>query len=180
MAFNVVPMVAAVLAAAVLMVLTGCIRNMEEAYESINWNSVVLIAAMIPMATAFEKTGVTKVISNGLIYGTGEFGPYALLAIVYCSTSLLTMVLSNTGTAVLLAPIALQTAVSMGASPYPFLFAVAVAATMSFSSPFSTPPNAMVMSAGKYSFKDYIKVGLPLQVVIGIVMIILLPWLFPF
>ena len=92
----------------------------------------------------------------------------------------MTMVISNTATAVLLAPIAMQSAIGIGVSPYPFLFAVTVAASMCFASPFSTPPNALVMSAGKYSFIDYVKVGLPLQIIMGIIMIIVLPLLFPF
>ena len=134
----------------------------------------------MPMATAFEKTGVTEIISSTLINNLGDLGPYALLAGVYCCTSLLTMVVSNTATAVLFAPIAMKAAVGMEVSPYPFLFAVAVAAGMCFASPFSTPPNALVMSAGRYSFMDYIKVGLPLQIIMGIVMVLMLPLLFPF
>lgn len=180
MVFNVVAPVIAVMVAAVLMVVTGCLRNMEEAYSNINWESVVLIAAMMPMATAFEKTGAANFISDGLVHQLGDIGPYALLAGIYFCTSLLTMVISNTATAVLFAPIAMQSALGMGVSPYPFMFAVTVAASMCFASPFSTPPNALVMSAGRYSFMDYIKVGLPLQLIMGIVMVLVLPLLFPF
>jgi di/tricarboxylate transporter len=180
MVLDVVPAVTAVLSAAVLMVITGCLRNMEEAYESINWNSVVLIGAMIPMATAFDKTGITKFISDGLLNGLGDVGPHFLLAAIYFCTSLLTMFLSNTATAVLFTPIAMQAAIDMNYSPYPFLFAVAVGASMCFASPFSTPPNALVMSAGNYTFADYVKAGLPLQIIMGIVMILVLPLLFPF
>ena len=182
MVFNVVASVTAVMVAAVLMVITGCLRNVEEAYRNINWESIVLIGAMMPMATAFEKTGAASLISGGLISQLGDMGPYALLAGIYFCTSMLTMVISNTATAVLFAPIAMQAALGMegGISPYPFLFAVAVAASMCFASPFSTPPNALVMSPGRYSFMDYVKVGLPLQVIMGIIMVILLPILFPF
>ncbi len=180
MVFNIVPSVVAVMLAAVMMVVTGCLRNMEEAYGNINWESVVLIGAMLPMSTAFEKTGAAGLISNGLISQLGDLGPYALLAGIYFCTSLLTMFISNTATAVLFAPIAMQAAIGMGISPYPFLFAVAVSASMCFASPFSTPPNALVMSAGRYTFMDYIKVGLPLQIIMGIVMILLLPLIFPF
>lgn len=180
MVFNLVAAVTAVLVAAVLMVVTGCLRNMEEAYSTINWESVILIGAMMPMAKAFQNTGVDILISNGLVTQFGDLGPYALLAGIYFCTSLLTMFISNTATAVLFAPIAMQAAMGMGVSPYPFLFAVAVAASMCFASPFSTPPNALVMSAGRYTFIDYIKVGLPLQLVMGIVMILVLPFLFPF
>ena len=180
MVLDVIPGVAAVLLAAVFMVLTGCLRNMEEAYTSINWASVVLIAAMIPMSTAFDKTGITAAISGFLLHGLGDIGPQGLLAMVYFVTSLTTMFISNTATAVLFAPIAMDAALRMGVSPYPFLFAVAVSASMCFASPFSTPPNALVMSAGGYRFGDYIRVGLPLQVVMGVVMIFVLPLLFPF
>ena len=90
------------------------------------------------------------------------------------------MFISNTATAVLLAPIALKTAVTLGLQPQAFLFAVAVGASMCFASPFSTPPNALVMPAGRYTFMDYVKVGLPLQIIMGIVMVFVLPLLFPF
>ena len=99
---------------------------------------------------------------------TGGFGPFALMAGVYFTASLLTMFISNTATAVLLAPIALQSAASMGISPYPLLLAVSVGTSMCFASPFSTPPNALVMPAGKYTFMDYVKVGVPLQVIMGL------------
>ena len=162
------------------MVFTGCLRNVEDAYRTINWESIVLIAAMMPMSLALEKTGASSGISMALVSGLGEYGPLALLAGIYFKTSWMTMFIRKTATAVLLAPIAMQSAVSLGVSPYPYLFAVTVAASMCFASPFSTPPNALVMSAGKYTFMDYVKVGLPLQLVIGIVMIFVLPLLFPF
>lgn len=180
MVLEIIPSVAAVLVAAVLMVITGCLRNMEEAYSSINWSSVVLIASMIPMSVAFEKTGITAEISGFLLNGFGDVGPRGLLAIIYFATSLVTMFLSNTATAVLFTPIAMSAAVNMGVSPYPFLFAVAVSASMCFASPFSTPPNALVMSAGEYRFGDYVKVGLPLQLIMGAVMVFVLPLIFPF
>lgn len=180
MVLEILPSVIAIMLAAVLMVVTGCLRNMEEAYNSINWESVVLIGAMLPMATAFQNTGVDTLISGSLVNHLGDMGPYALLAGIYFCTSLLTMFISNTATAVLFTPIALKAAEGMGISPYPFLFAVAVAASMCFASPFSTPPNALVMTAGRYTFLDYMKVGLPLQVIMGIIMILALPLLFPF
>jgi len=180
MAFNLIPAVTAAMIAAVLIVLTGCFRNVEEAYKTINWQSVVLIGGMLPMSVALEKTGVSAIVSSSLVNGLGGYGPLALLAGVYFGTSLLTLFISNTATAVLFAPIALYAAVTVGVSPYPFLFAVTVAASMCFASPFSTPPNALVMSAGRYTFKDYVKVGLPLQILFGIVMVLVLPLLFPF
>ena len=182
MVFDFIPVapVTAVMVAAILMVLTGCFRNVEAAYKTINWESVVLIAAMMPMSLALEKTGASAYISDKLVEGLGIYGPYALMAGVYFTTSLMTMFISNTATAVLLAPIALQSAVQMDISPVPLLFAVAVGASMCFASPFSTPPNALVMPAGQYTFMDYIKVGLPLQIIMGIVMVLVLPLIFPF
>ena len=129
---------------------------------------------------ALEKTGASEYISNTLVSGLGSYGPLALMAGIYFTTSLMTMFISNTATAVLLAPIALQSAIQIGVSPIPFLFAVTVGASMCFASPFSTPPNALVMPAGQYTFMDYVKVGLPLQIIMGIVMIFVLPLIFPF
>lgn len=180
MVFNLVAPVIATMIAALLMILTGCFRNVESAYKTINWESIFLFAGMFPLAIAMEKTGASVLISNGIVSGLGGFGPIVVLAGIYLGTSVLTMFISNTATAVLFAPIALQAALTLGVRPHAFLFAVAVAASMCFASPFSTPPNALVMSAGRYTFMDYIKVGLPLQVIIGIVMILVLPLLFPF
>ena len=123
---------------------------------------------MLPMSLALEKTGASNLISEKLVSGLGDYGPLVLMAGIYFTTSLLTMFISNTATAVLVAPIALQSAIAINVSPYPFLLAVTVGASMCFASPFSTPPNALVMSAGKYTFMDYVKVGLPLQIVMGI------------
>ena len=172
--------VTSVLLAAVLMVITGCVRNVEAAYKTINWQTIVLFAAMLPMSIALEKTGVSEMISSGIVTGLGDSGPRLLLAGIYAATSVMTIFISNTVTAVLMAPIALQCAMQIGVSPVPFMFAVTVAASMCFASPFSTPPNALVMSAGQYTFMDYVKVGLPLQILIGVVMVFALPMFFPF
>lgn len=172
--------VTAVMVAGLLMVLTGCFRNVEAAYKTINWESIVLIAAMMPMSVALQKTGVSTWISNSLVSGLGDYGPLALMAGIYFTTSFMTMFISNTATAVLLAPIAMTSALQIGVSPVPFLFAVTLGASLCFASPFSTPPNALVMPAGQYNFMDYVKVGLPLQIILGIVMILVLPFLFPF
>ena len=182
MVFDFIPVapVTAVLIAALLMVLTGCFRNVEAAYKTINWESIVLIAAMMPMSVALQKTGVSAWISNALVANLGGYSPLLLLAGIYFTTSFMTMFISNTATAVLMAPIAMSSAVQIGVSPVPMLFAVTLGASLCFASPFSTPPNALVMTAGQYKFSDYIKVGLPLQIILGIVMILVLPLLFPF
>lgn len=181
MMFEFIPIapVTAVIIAGLLMVLTGCFRNVEAAYKTINWESIVLIAAMMPMSTALEKTGVSAQISHTLVDSLGSMSPLVLLAGIYLTTSVMTMFISNTATAVLMAPIALSAAKEIHASPYAFLFAVTIAASMCFMSPFSTPPNALVMRAGQYTFMDYVKVGFPLQLVIGVVMVLLLPIIFP-
>ena len=182
MVFDFIPIapVTAVILAGLLMVLTGCFRNVEAAYKTINWESIVLIAAMLPMSTALQKTGVSEWISQSLVTALGDYNPMILLAAIYFTTSLLTMFISNTATAVLMAPMAMSCAKSLEVSPVPLLFAVTLGASLCFASPFSTPPNALVKPAGQYTFSDYIKVGLPLQLILGIVMILLLPLLFPF
>ena len=182
MVFDNIPIapVTSVLIAAVLMVITGCVRSMEAAYKTINWQTIVLFAAMLPMSTALEKTGVSAAIADAIVGWLGGSGPILMLAGIYTATSIMTIFISNTVTAVLMAPIALQCAMQIGVSPVPFMFAVTVAASMCFASPFSTPPNALVMSAGQYTFMDYVKVGLPMQILMGIVMVFVLPLLFPF
>lgn len=180
MVTNIVAPVTAVILAGLLTVLTGCFRNVEAAYKTINWESIVLIAAMMPMSTALQKTGVSEWISQSLVTALGDFNPIVLLAAIYFTTSFMTMFISNTATAVLMAPMAMSCAVSMDVSPVPMLFAVTLGASLCFASPFSTPPNALVKPAGQYTFSDYIKVGLPLQIILGIIMILVLPLLFPF
>ena len=182
MVFDFIPVapVTAVIIAGLLTMFAGCFRNVEAAYKTINWESIVLIAAMMPMSTALEKTGASALVSQGLVDSLGAMGPTALLAGIYFTTSLMTMFISNTATAVLMAPIALVAAQQVGVSPYSFLFAVTLGASMCFASPFSTPPNALVMKAGGYTFMDYVKVGLPLQIIIGVVMTFVLPLLFEY
>ena len=182
MVFDVLPVapVGIVIIAALLMVLTGCMRSVDAAYKSIGWESIVLIAAMMPMSTALEKTGVSAQVSEAIVTGLGTYGPLAALAGVYAATSLLSTFISNSATAILVAPIAMQTAAQMGVDPAPFLMTAAVAASACFAAPISTPPNAMVMSAGRYTFMDYVKVGVPLQIAIGVVAIFAIPLLFPF
>lgn len=182
MVFDFIPVspVIAVVMAGLLMVFSGCFRSVDAAYKTINWESIILIAAMMPMSIALEKTGVSSIVSENLVSSLGAIGPYALLAGIYFTTSLMTMFISNTATAVLMAPIAMAAASQTGVNPYSFMFAVTLGASMCFASPFSTPPNALVMKAGRYTFMDYVWVGLPLQIIIGTVMTFILPLLFPF
>lgn len=178
--FGSIPAVTVVLTAAVAMILSGCFRNVADAYKTINWESVVLIGAMMPMSFALEKTGISEMVSASLVSALGGIGPHWLMAGIYFTTSLLTLFISNTATAVLMAPIAVQSAVAYGVSPLPMLFAVTFGASLCFMSPFSTPPNALVMPAGQYTFMDYVKVGGPLQLILGVLMILVIPLFFPF
>ncbi|MBR1596032.1 MAG: anion permease, partial [Phocaeicola sp.] len=182
MVFDFIPVepVTAVLIASMLMILTRCFRNVEAAYKTINWESIFLIGGLMPMSLALEKTGVSELISGSLVSGLGSFGPYALLAGIYFTTSFMTLFISNTATAVLMAPIAMSSATALGLNPVPFLFAVTYGASMCFVSPFSTPANALVMTPGQYTFMDYVKVGGPMQLLMGLIMIFVLPLFFPF
>lgn len=176
--FELVPATIAVLLAAVSMVLAGCL-DMEAAYRSINWESVVLIAAILPMATALEATGGIQIVVDRL-EPVGAAGPLAMLAALFLLTSLLSQVISNTATTVLVAPVALGAAVELGVSPYPLLMAVAVAASTAFATPIASPVTMLVLGPGAYRFADFVRVGALLQVVIFAVTLLLLPLLFPF
>lgn len=175
-----IPPVASVIVAGLLMVLTRCIRSVDAAYKMIGWESIVLIAAMMPMSTALSVTGISEWIASELIHTLGAYGPIMAMAGVYFVTSALSTFISNSATAILVAPIAWQAAEGMGVSPTPFMMTAAVAASACFATPICTPPNAMVMNAGHYTFMDYVRVGLPLQVVMGIVALLCIPLFFPF
>ncbi len=168
----------AVLAAAVAMVLTRAI-DMRAAYGEINWESVVLIAAILPMATALQKTGGMELIVGALV-PLGEAGPLAMVAVIFALTGVMGQFISNTATAALVAPVALGAAMQLGVSPHPLLMTVAVAASTSFATPVATPANMLVMGPGDYQFLDYVRVGLPLQVLFGVVTVLVVPVLFPF
>ena len=172
--------VASVIIAGLLMVLTRCVRSVDAAYKMIGWESIVLIAAMMPMSTALSKTGLSAAIATSLVEMLRDYGSIAAMAGVYFVTSLLSTFISNSATAILVAPIAWVSAQQLGVSPTPFMMCAAVAASCCFATPICTPPNAMVMNAGHYTFADYVKVGLPLQIIMGIVAILTIPLFFPF
>lgn len=179
MALSIVPSVMAALIAAVVMVLGGCL-DMNQAYRSVSWQSVVLIAAMIPMSLALQVTGGAEVIANGLVSSVGAIGPLALMAGVFLLTTGFSQVINNTATAVLIAPIVLQAAEVSGVSPYPLMMTVAISASTAFLTPIGTTTNLMVMTPGGYSFNDYVKVGLPLLLLFLIVSLVLVPIIWPF
>lgn len=175
-----IPAVASVIVAGLAMVLTGCTRSVDGAYKMIGWESIVLIAGMMPMSTALTNTGISKWIAENLVTSLQPIGPMAVMAGVYVVTSLLSTFISNSATAILVAPIAWAAAEGMGVNPQPLMMTAAVAASACFATPICTPPNAMVMNAGHYTFMDYVKVGLPLQIIMGIVAILTIPLFFPF
>ncbi|WAA10916.1 SLC13 family permease [Fervidibacillus albus] len=180
MVLDIFPTAVSVSLAAIGMILTGCLRNMDDAYNHINWESLVLIAAMLPMGTALEKTGGISLLSEAVIQYLGGFGPIGILAGIYLLTALFGQFVSNTATAVLFAPIAINAAIGLDLNPVPFVMAVAVAAATSFATPFSTPANALVMTAGNFTFMDFFKVGMPLVLIMFFVMIIFIPMIYPF
>lgn len=176
--FEWMPMVTAVLLAAVAMVLTGCV-SMEEGYRAINWESVVLIAAMLPMATALDKTGGVLLIASGLTTTLGALGPFALMAGLFILTALFSQFISNTATTVLMAPIALQAATALSVSPYPLLMMVAIAASTAFATPIASPVNTLVLGPGDYRFTDFVKVGTPLLFLVLLASLLVVPVVFP-
>lgn len=175
---NVMPAVVAVLLAAVALVLTRCV-NAETAYRSINWQSVVLIAAMLPMSTALQKTGGIDAVISALS-PVFSAGPYALLLGIFVLTGLLGSVISNTATAVLMAPVAMGAATTLGVSPYPVMMTVAVAASTAFATPVATPGNLLVMGPGEYDARDFARIGFLIQGFVLVATLIVVPWLFPF
>ncbi len=173
------PLAVASMLAALLMIVTGCL-SIDEAYDAINWKSLVLVAGMLPMATALEKVGLVSLAAVGLTSTLGALGPHVVMAGLFLLTSLFTQVLSNTATTVLIAPIALAVATRLGVQPYAFLMAVAIAASMAFATPVASPVNTLVMSAGSYRFSDYVRVGIPLILLMLTVALLILPLLWPF
>jgi len=167
MTLNLVPSVAAVLLAALAMVLSRCL-TMKEAYDSINWESLVLIAGMLPMALALNKTGGVSLIVDQ-VAALGQLGPWVLMAGLFVITAVLSQVISNTAAAVLLAPIALGTAGILEVSPYPLLMTVAIAASTAFATPVASPVNTLVLG-----------LGLPLIVLSMLVTLAAVPVIFPF
>jgi di/tricarboxylate transporter len=162
-----------------LMVLTGCL-TMDEAYRAIEWKAVFLIAGMIPLGIAMQKTGAASFVATWMVGILGVYGPTAVMAGLYVLTSLTSQVMPNPAAAVLLAPIALNTANDLGISPYTLMMTVAVAASAAFLSPVSHPANLLVMGPGGYRFSDYIKVGLPLTLVVLVVVVLVMPIFWPF
>ncbi|GAA3552750.1 SLC13 family permease [Snuella lapsa] len=179
MVFKIVPGSIAALISAGIILLTGCVP-VSKAYKGISWTSVVMIAAMIPMGIALQKTGTAQVIANGLVDYLGTIHPIALLGGIFLLTTTFSQVINNSATAVLMAPIAILAANTLNLSPEPFMIVVAISASTAFLTPIGTTTNAMVMTAGGYKFMDYLKVGAPLLLLLLTISMILVPILWPF
>ena len=174
-----IPNPIAAIIACLLMGKFRCI-NAESAYKAIHWPSIILIVGMMPFALALQKTGGVDLVVKGLMDVAGSEGPYLMLGCLFVMCAAIGLFISNTATAVLMAPIALAAAKSMGVSPYPFAMVVAMAASAAFMTPVSSPVNTLVLGPGKYSFSDFVKIGVPFTVLVMVVCVLLIPVLFPF
>lgn len=176
---GVVPNVIAALIGCLLMGALRCI-DMDSAYRSIHWQSLILIVGMLPFATALQKTGGIDYLVGGLLSLTGEASPRGVMAALFALTAVVGLFISNTATAVLMAPIGIGLASQLGVSPYPFAMTVALAASAAFMTPVSSPVNTLVLGPGNYRFGDFVRLGVPFTVVVMLVCVGLLPVLFPF
>ncbi|EMM0821695.1 SLC13 family permease [Klebsiella pneumoniae] len=174
-----IPNPIAAIIACLLMGKFRCI-NAESAYKAIHWPSIILIVGMMPFALALQKTGGVDLVVKGLMDVAGSEGPYLMLGCLFMMCAAIGLFISNTATAVLMAPIALAAAKSMGVSPYPFAMVVAMAASAAFMTPVSSPVNTLVLGPGKYSFSDFVKIGVPFTILVMVVCVLLIPVLFPF
>ncbi len=178
MVSGLVPNVQAALLGCLLMGALGCV-DLNSAYRSIDWKTIVLIVGMLPFSLALKRTGGVELASDALMALTSGAGTYGVLACLFAVTALLGMFISNTATAVLMAPVAIAVAVELKASPYPFAMIVALAASAAFMTPVSSPVNTLVVTPGNYTFGDFLRVGVPFAAVVMVVCVVLVPWLLP-
>ncbi len=177
--FKIVPGAVAALISAGVVLISGCVP-ISKAYKGISWISVVMIAAMIPMGIALQKTGTAQLIAKGLVDTLGSLDPIALLAGVFLLTTGFSQVINNSATAVLMAPIVIIAANTLNLSAAPFMIAVAISASTAFLTPVGTTTNAMIMTSGGYKFIDYVRVGAPLLLLFLISTLLLVPLIWPF
>ncbi|HQZ65821.1 MAG TPA: SLC13 family permease, partial [Planctomycetaceae bacterium] len=157
----------------------GAFRG-SNAYQSIHWESILMIASILPLATALEKTGAIDLVTDAIVESPGLTSPLMLLLLLFAVTSLLSQAISNTVTSLLIAPLAIELAQRLDVSPYPLLMGVALAASTSFSTPMASPVNSLIIGAGGYRFSDFLKVGVLLQLLVLAATLIIVPILFPF
>ena len=177
--FNWLPIAISAVVGVALMILTG-VLGMDEAYRFIEWKAIFLIAGMLPLGTALEQTGTAQLISDLLLSSSGKASPFLLVTALFLIASLSSQIMPNPAVAVLLAPIALSVAGKTGLSPYPLMMAIAVSSSSVFMSPIGHPANLLVMGPGGYRFSDYIKVGLPLTVLMWGIIILIMPLIWPY
>ena len=173
-----VPNVQAALIGCLLMGLLGCV-DFNSAYRSINWKSLILIVGMLPFSLALQRTGGVDLAADAVVNLVGGAAPRLVLTTLFVITAALGLFISNTATAVLMAPVALAIAKDLGASPYPFAMIVALAASAAFMTPISSPVNTLVVGPGQYSFGDFVKVGVPFTVIAAVVSVLLVPIFLP-
>jgi di/tricarboxylate transporter len=179
MVSGVVPNVQAALIGCLLMGLLGCV-DFNSAYGSISWKTLILIVGMLPFSLALQRTGGVDLAADAVLHLVGGASPRLVLATLFVITALLGLFISNTATAVLMAPVALAIAKDLGASPYPFAMIIALAASTAFMTPISSPVNTLVVGPGQYRFGDFVKVGVPFAIVVAIVSVLLVPVFLPF
>jgi di/tricarboxylate transporter len=172
------PIAVAAVVGGSIMVLTGCL-TMEEAYRAIDWRAIFLIAGMLPLGTAMQDTGAAEYLADQVMLLLGDAGPWPVIAGLYVLTAMATMIIPTAALVVLMSPIVLSAMAEMGFSPETAMMAVAMAASASFTSPISHPANILVMGPGGYRFVDYIKIGVPLTIIVFIAVMVLLPILWP-
>ncbi|MHA6248614.1 SLC13 family permease [Pontibacter sp. CAU 1760] len=178
-ASGMVPIVLSAMTGVILLVLFRCLR-MDEVYKAIDWKVIFMLAGVLSMGAALEKTGAAKLLADYLIYGIGGYGPHVLLSVFFFITFMTTNFMSNNATAALLAPIAIVTAQELGVSVRPFLMAVAYGASLSFMTPMGYQTNTMIYGPGNYRFSDYLRVGTPLNLLFWLLASFILPYFFPF
>jgi len=178
-ATGVLPIVVSAIAGAALLVLTGCI-SLREAYDSVDWKIIFLLAGVLTLGAALEKSGAAALMAGFLLDTIGKLGAVVMLSAFYLIGSLLTELMSNNAAAALLAPIAVAAAASMGVDSRPFLFAIAFSASASFMTPVGYQTNTMIYAAGQYRFSDFLKVGTPLNIIFWILATLLIPRFWPF
>jgi di/tricarboxylate transporter len=178
-ATGVMPILVSAILGCVVMVLSRCI-SLEEAYQAVDWKVIFLLAGILPLGIAMENTGAATWLASNAIGLAGGLGPVAVLAAVYLLTAILTEGMSNNAAAVMLAPIAIATATQLGIDPKPMLMAVTFAASTSFATPIGYQTNAMVYNVGGYKYTDYLKVGVPLNLIFWVLATIFIPVFWPF